>query len=56
MNKTDIEKIRYAIWSKQQQFEHDAGHDYWAQGWYDGLQWALDEIEKLEITEENDNE
>ena len=56
MTQKDIEKIRYAIWNKQQQYEDDASWCYEARAWYNGLQWALDEIEKLEITEENDND
>ena len=56
MPQKDIEKIRYAIWSKQQEFDDDANWCYEARAFYDGLQWALDEIEKLEITEETDNE
>ena len=43
-----LEKLRYVIWSKQQEFDDDASHDNWSQGWYQGLQWALNEIEKLE--------
>ena len=56
MTKREKEKIRYLIWNKQQQYEHDASWCYEARAWYNGLQWALDEIEKLEITEENGND
>ena len=51
MNKKEKEKLRYTIWSKQQEFDDDAGHDYWSQGWYLGLQFALEEIEKLKEEE-----
>ena len=49
MNKTDIDKLKAIIKDEQKEYEEDAGHDYWAQGWYQGLQWALDEIEKLDF-------
>ena len=51
MTKEDKEKIRHIIWSKQQEFDDDAASgDDWAQGWWLGLNFALDEIEKLEET------
>ena len=51
MTKREKEKIRYLIWNKQQKYEHDASWCYEARAFYDGLQWALDEIEKLETAE-----
>ena len=52
MNKADIDKLKSIIKDKQKEYEEDAGHDYWAQGWHEALQWALEGVEKLEITEE----
>tara|TARA_R100001594_G_scaffold133858_2_gene174744 strand:- start:801 stop:965 length:165 start_codon:yes stop_codon:yes gene_type:complete len=53
MDKKEKEKLRYIIWSKQQEFDDEANYDNWSQGWYQGLQFVLEEIEKLKEEEDN---
>ena len=53
MTKENIDKLKSIIKNEMKEHEYDAGHDYWSQGWYQGLEFALDEIEKLETTEES---
>ena len=54
MNKAEIDKLKAIIKDKQKEYEDTYDHyiESWANGLYDGLQFTLDEIEKLEITEE----
>ena len=56
MNKADIDKLKAIIKDKQKQYEEETWHDHYCAGCYDGLKFALDKIEKLEITEETDND
>ena len=42
-----LDKLKALIKAKQKQFEEDT-YDHYVDGWYEALQWALDEIEKLE--------
>ena len=54
MNKAEIDKLKAIIKDKQKEYEDTYDHyiESWANGLYDGLQFTLDEIEKLEITDE----
>lgn len=59
MNKEDIDKLKSIIKDKQKEYEEglddmNVKELIWATGWYEALQFALEEVEKLETTEEPD--
>jgi hypothetical protein len=54
MNKAEIDKLKSIIKDKQKQYEEETWHDHYCAGCYDGLKFALDEVEKLDTTEEPD--
>ena len=54
MNKADIDKLKSIIKTKQKQYEEETWHDHFCAGFYDGLQFTLDEIEKL-VEADDDN-
>ena len=53
MNKADIDKLKSIIKTKKKQYEEETWHDHFCAGFYDGLQFTLDEIEKLEEADDD---
>ena len=47
-----LDKLKALIKSKQKQFEEDT-YDHYVDGWYEALQWSLNEIEKLDKEEKD---
>ena len=47
-----LDKLKALIKAKQKQFEEDT-YDHYVDGWYEALQWSLNEIEKLDKEEKD---